>query len=119
MADKLSYTRLPWNPQNTWIKSWIITFFVKGELKIYFDFLLIFLVDIVGCSALNGEGLYEGLDWLAGELGNQATKKAISSAVQTSIDDAAKTVGGKKVKSGRSLLWEPILSIKKWLFPQN
>ena len=80
-------------------------------IQSYYDTLI--LSDIVSCSAVNGDGLQEGLDWLTSVVTGKMIKKDITESLKTSVKDVTKATtqmqekthhyGFGKIKS--SLQW--------------
>lgn len=49
----------------------------RKQLHTFLYLFIFFSLDITGCSAVTGEGLYEGLDWLHFKLTGKATEEYI------------------------------------------
>ena len=46
---------------------------------------------ITGTSAVRGDGLYEGLDWLAAELSGEQAKKTLVAPVEKTVKEVSET----------------------------
>ena len=47
----------------------------------------------MGTSAVKGDGLYEGLDWLSSQLKQEEAKKRLSAPVNTTVKEVSETTG--------------------------
>lgn len=61
--------------------------------------------------AINGDGLYEGLDWLCDQIRMKELKKSVTQPVAETID-----IAKKESKAGFARLTDWMISLKSSLF---
>ena len=70
--------------------------------------------DAIGCSAFDGEGLYEGLDWLVDVLALNGVQKSVSETAAQVVTDANLVSGKLASVEQPSLLKQLTMSINSW-----
>ena len=61
--------------------------------------MMVLISDIVSCSAVSGEGLQEGLDWLESRLTGKIIKMDITESLMTSVNDITEATAQMQEKT--------------------